>query len=323
MARNRRLTGLILSVVLAAAGYLAFSLWAGWREVLAVFRQVEGPGLAVLLGLSLTNYLLRFLRWQLYLTALGHRPPVGLSALIYFAGFALTTTPGKAGEMLRGVFLKARGMPYVSSTAAFVSERLSDVVAVALLALAGVGRLYPPGEPLVKYGLAAIAAGLVLLAGAGRLRRWHDKLQRHPGRLLRFGRHLLGLVLDTRQCHHPLLLPPATGLGLLAWFAEGYAFYLLLHWLGYDAIDLVIACAIYALAMLAGAVSFLPGGIGGAEAAMTLLLLWVGVGQADAVAATLLIRLTTLWFAVALGAVALLAGGKALNRPPQPLPQSP
>jgi uncharacterized protein (TIRG00374 family) len=58
--------------------------------------------------------------------------------------------------------------------------------------------------------------------------------------------------------------------------------------------------------MLAGAISFMPGGLGGAEAVMVALLMWKGMAGADAVAATVLIRLATLWFAVAIGALMLL-----------------
>jgi uncharacterized protein (TIRG00374 family) len=58
---------------------------------------------------------------------------------------------------------------------------------------------------------------------------------------------------------------------------------------------------VYALSMLAGALSFMPGGLGGAEGVMVALLLWQGMGNADAVATTILIRLTTLWFAVCIG----------------------
>ena len=57
--------------------------------------------------------------------------------------------------------------------------------------------------------------------------------------------------------------------------------------------------------MLAGAVSFLPGGLGGTEATMVGLLAWSGMALPDAVAATVLIRVCTLWFAVLLGVAAL------------------
>lgn len=68
------------------------------------------------------------------------------SALIYFSGFALTTTPGKAGELLRGVFLERRGMPFSSSIAALLSERLSDMIAIIVIGLPGLS-LYPPPAP--------------------------------------------------------------------------------------------------------------------------------------------------------------------------------
>jgi uncharacterized protein (TIRG00374 family) len=63
--------------------------------------------------------------------------------------------------------------------------------------------------------------------------------------------------------------------------------------------------------MLAGALSFMPGGLGGSEAAMVLLLRMLRVPLSIAVAATLLIRAATLWFAVLLGIIALLARAPA------------
>jgi uncharacterized protein (TIRG00374 family) len=50
----------------------------------------------------------------------------------------------------------------------------------------------------------------------------------------------------------------------------------------------------------------MPGGLGGTEAVMVGLLVWKGMPGADAVAATVLIRLATLWFAVGLGALMLM-----------------
>ena len=57
--------------------------------------------------------------------------------------------------------------------------------------------------------------------------------------------------------------------------------------------------------MLAGALSFLPGGLGSAEAVMVSLLTMNDMLLADAVAATVFTRLVTLWFAVILGIIAL------------------
>ena len=57
--------------------------------------------------------------------------------------------------------------------------------------------------------------------------------------------------------------------------------------------------------MLVSGLPLFPGGVGGAEATMVALLLLLGVDSATAVAATALIRLATLGFALALGFLAL------------------
>lgn len=309
--RGRKLYALIGSIAAAALGYLAFSLWGGWREVLAAFGSVGVSGMLIALALSLVNYSLRFVRWQLYLSALGHSMPTVPSGLIYIAGFALTTTPGKAGEMLRGVFLKVRGMPYTHSTAAFLSERLSDLVAIVLLSLMGI-LLYPQGSITVMVGVIGVGIGLLLLSRKNWLMALAERVSQRTGRIARVIHQLLLLLVEACSCHTPKLLFFSTALSLGAWSAEAYAFHLVLHWMGTE-VSIPFAFSVYALAMLAGAISFLPGGLGGAEAVMVGLLIWAGMPEAQAVAATVIIRLATLWFAVALGGVVLLLGGRALK----------
>ncbi|AUN94347.1 lysylphosphatidylglycerol synthase transmembrane domain-containing protein [Pseudazoarcus pumilus] len=303
-----RYRAVIASVVLSALAYLAFSLWGGWREVLGAVARVGAGGIALALLMSLVNYGLRFLRWQYYLRALGHHVPTGQSLRIYLAGFALTTTPGKAGEMLRAVLLRAHAVPYRHGFAAFFSERLSDLLAIVVLALFGLA-IYPAATPLTVFGLLAV---LVALACIGQRRAVVVALRRLPaqgGRLLRGARHVLRLLLDAQRCHRPALLALASVLSLVAWSAEALAFWWLLGWLDIDA-GFEFAAFVYAIAMLSGALSFLPGGLGGAEAVMIGLLVWHGAPTPDAVAATVLIRLATLWFAVAIGAAMLPLTGR-------------
>ncbi len=297
--------GLVLSVLLAGGGYLGVSLWAGWQEVIAAFARIPPWGFTVLLGLSLLNYLLRFGRWQRYLRQLGHPQPLVISLLIYCSGFALTTTPGKAGEIVRSVFLKALAVPYALSTAAFVSERLADLLAILLLALPGLGS-FPRGETLMGLGIVMVSLIFMVLLGSKRLTSLRAFFKAPRGKSWRLVNHGLELLSNTRRLHRASLLPFSISLSILAWGAEALGFHLLLSWLNFTP-TLPQSFAIYALSMLAGALSFLPGGLGGTEAVMGYLLVWMGMPTPQAVAATVLIRLATLWFAVALGLLALPA----------------
>ncbi len=69
---------------------------------------------------------------------------------------------------------------------------------------------------------------------------------------------------------------------------------------------------IYAISVIIGAISFLPGGLGGAEAAMIALFVESGLAAGTAVLATVVCRGVTLWFSVVVGMVAIFL----LNRYP-------
>ena len=299
-----RFRALLLIVLLSAVGYLIFSIWGGWQDVVAAMARVGLMGTAIALMLSLVNYGLRFVRWQKYLVLLGHRVHTSESLRIYIAGFGLTILPGKAGEAIRSLFLKHHGVSYPESLAAFFSEHLSNLISMLLLVSIGLW-VYPTAQPLVMILAALIVTGLVIMQQTQWLKALKTFAQnRLPGRLGKLLDHGMEIVLHAGRCFRLPMLLYGIALGGVAWGAEGAAFYYIMHVLGSD-LSLPRALFIYAFSMLVGALSFLPGGLGGAEATMVTLLILNNVAQPQAVAATVLIRLATLWFAVALGIFAL------------------
>jgi uncharacterized protein (TIRG00374 family) len=295
---------LAIAMALAAAGYLGVALWGGWSEMIAAARRVGMAGICAALALSLLNYYLRFVRWQLYLRALGYRVANRVSAPIYFGGFALTVTPGKAGEMMRSVLLKKHGVPYAHSIAAFMSERLSDLLAIVLLALCG---LYTyPRASLAVLAAASIGAFALVMLSRRELPRATAQTSTSlaSGAIGKFIEQAHATLRAARQCHTPTMLWQSGVLSVLAWSAEAIALFLILRWLGAD-VPLEFAVFVYGASILAGVITLLPGGLGGTEAVMIALLVGQGIAPATAAAATMLIRLTTLWFAVGLGALAL------------------
>ncbi len=295
----------VLSALLAVLGYGLFIVWSGTDAVLDAFSRISQTGLALILSLSLLNYVVRCARWQWWLRRLDHRVPMRLNALYYFAGFAFTTTPGKAGEAVRSVYLKRDGVSYPTSLAAFFVEKLADLGAMLFLA-ALAAWLFPRYRLLIVLMLALLVAVSVVVHHRYRVYQWLRSVgARLPAHWLPRLAHADHLINRASVLLRSDVLSTSLFLGILAWGAEGVGFYYLLQFLNIDT-TLAQAVGVYALAMLAGALSFLPGGLGSAEATMVLLLSLSGAGQAEAVAATLVCRLTTLWFAVALGSVALL-----------------
>jgi uncharacterized protein (TIRG00374 family) len=176
------------------------------------------------------------------------------------------------------------------------------VLAIVILSMLGL-TLLPDTWLLLGIGVCVFAGAYAVICSQWLARRMQARGQ-GKGKVANIMMRLVETLAHARQCNTPGVLVAASSLSLVAWAAEAFAFHLVLHWMGAD-IGVLPAASIYAISMLAGAASFMPGGLGGAEAAMIALLKVAGVDTQQAISATLIIRLATLWFAVGLGFVAL------------------
>jgi uncharacterized membrane protein YbhN (UPF0104 family) len=302
----------IISVVLAAGVYAALAFWSDAGRFAQAARRLGVPTGLAILALSLANYGLRSARWRFFLARLGHALPWRSCVLNYVSGFALTTTPGKAGEAIRSMLLKrAFGVPVTDSLAAFFAERFSDVLALALLAALALAFM-PHGSYVAAGVIAFVAVALWIAASDARTERIAHAIAKVLPH--RYAVPLGSLVGQAGRLTRGRALGAAFALSLAAWAAEGYALHLITASMGSSA-STAAAIGIYAIALLGGALFFLPGGLGSTEAFMFVLLLRSGLDPAAAGAATVISRVTTLWFAVALGWIALLTQreGKAVS----------
>jgi uncharacterized protein (TIRG00374 family) len=299
--RHRR--AIILSLALTALLYLTAVTVSGYAAAWQAISRLDAASWLILLLCSFSNYLLRFIRWQSYLRRAGWRLPPGLHLTYYLAGFALTTSPGKAGETIRSLLLRPHGVPYPTSLACFFSERLLDVIVIALLAgLTAFSftehRLFVVVVLLLTLGLIPFVHSRVLLRLISAITDFVTS-----SRIKSFLAHTHHLLQDARTFLAIRSLYQGLLLGLFAWSLQGFAFHFLLSELGFH-MSLTMATGIYAISLLAGALSMIPGGIGTTEAAMALLLGAAGAQPQVALIAPLINRLTTLWFAVAVGMLA-------------------
>src|SRR5690606_18426818 len=142
---------------------LAWLIWSRPDDLAAIPGHLSRLPVSAWLGVfafGLLSYALRFLRWHLLLTHLGHRIPPGRQALLYLAGFGLAMTPGKLGETVRSAYLVPLGVPVGHSLAAFLTERLVDVLLVCLLANLALAHLltHPAWSALVGAVILALFA---------------------------------------------------------------------------------------------------------------------------------------------------------------------
>ena len=288
--------------IAVAVGVAAYAMVGDLRDIGARLGGFAWSAFGLALGLALANYGIRFLRWQLYLRRQGVRVPAGTSALVFGAGLSLAITPGKVGELVKCFLLRERyGIPVTRTAPIVVAERITDLVALLALAVLGVAA-YGVQATLVIAAGALIALGLVLLAWP-RAAHAIVELVTRPRRLQRFRQPLYELYDGLAGLCRPGPLLAATAIAVPAWGAECVGFAAIVNGFPGAHVELGLAVVIYAGTTIAGALSFLPGGLGVTEGAMILLLVGSGarLSHATAFDATILTRLATLWFAVLLG----------------------
>jgi glycosyltransferase 2 family protein len=304
----RKLLGkIILGVAAGVAIYVGFSIWSDARSVGRALAEFRWHIAGVALALASLNYLVRFVRWHYYLKVLGLQVPAGHSFLVFLGGFSLTVTPGKLGEAVKALLLKqSHGIAAARTAPIVIAERFTDLMGLLLLACVGIftfkvdPRFLVVGAALIGFGLVVVSVPTIATF------------------FLRFStrvpvvRRLTPKLEEAYQTTAALLRPRPLVLGVLlsvvSWFFECAAFWAVVHGFSGSSIELQAATFIYASMTVAGALSFLPGGLGVTELGMLELLgqLGSGCGRSVAAAATFVIRLCILWFAVVVGLAALI-----------------
>ncbi|CRX38756.1 lysylphosphatidylglycerol synthase transmembrane domain-containing protein [Estrella lausannensis] len=295
---SRLCMGLLMT--LTAVGYLALALSNGMDALTEGIREVGITNILLLSALSFLSWFVRFGRWRMFFSHLELSVPMRDDLAIYFAGFSMTMTPAKSGEAVRSLFLAKHGISYKESLAVLVAERFSDFASLAFLALSGLF-LFPKAKEAVAIIVLFLALVFLLLRfrldrlfihffyrSAESENKEQDKssFQACTKKLLDFKIFLGGLIL-----------------GCVAWGVEGVSLFVILQSLG-EGISLLQSVFAFSFSLLIGAVTLLPGGVGGTEASLYEILTHFGAVESAASLATILIRLLTLWLSIAVGSIA-------------------
>ncbi|MBN2230120.1 MAG: flippase-like domain-containing protein [Candidatus Thorarchaeota archaeon] len=273
--------------------------------------------LPLMMILSFLNYIIRYFKWQYYL----HRINVHLSHRdsfsIFLAGFTLTATPGKIGEIVKGYFVQTHdGTPVAKTMPVVVSERVTDLLALVILAVLGFTFGINAGDQI----LAVLLLGGIALAGAIVLgnRTFYQKILKRMtsfGPLKRFqdSCDLIESTMIQTLSPKPMLI--STAVSVPGWFMECLELWILLGLFrdaslpsfSIESLSLLLAATfIHSAASIIGALTFSPGGVGTYEiTSMALIVFLLSTSETLASAATILIRVFTLWFSIIVGFVAL------------------
>ncbi len=291
-----RRSGFILMGMVSV--YAAATLWAGRGGWQLALTAISPDDVLIIVGLVSIGFLLRAGRWHYYIRVLQWDVPLLHSILAFVASIALTATPAKSGELAKAVLLRSQHRISLSQGAGvLLIERLGDLFAVIVLAIGGLTLFIDLSSDVL---VSVIVVGVVALLAA-ESRVVLVRVQAIP-KLRTASLRLINMLDAVRLLMRPIPLAIGGSVALAAWSCEALAFHYLVGRLGIHS-SLLISFSIYGLSTLAGALSMLPGGLGGFEAVMAFLLTRVAAPTSVATVAVVIFRLCTLWLFSLIGVI--------------------
>lgn len=292
----------VLIIALAIGVYIAMGMYADVSQLARVITGFEWAYLVALLGLTTAGYLLRYLKWDLFLKKAGVSLPAKQNLFVFFSGLSMIVTPGKIGEIWKGWLIRDISGDSLNRTVPVVIlDRITDILSLILLSAVGI-LSYGEGVSLLVVLLVLIAGFYVAIRSKAVSERMLGVLERHAGKYTPDARAMHATFEQTME---PVTLLGLSALNALAWFCECLGLYVIV--MGFhEQISVTLATFIFSFASLAGGVSMIPGGIGLAEATITGFLQVYGLDAASAIGIALVVRFGTLWYGVLLGSAVYL-----------------
>jgi uncharacterized protein (TIRG00374 family) len=289
-------------VILTVLVYIVVLLLFDIQDALEIIATFPVYLFILMLILALFNYGIRFLKWHYYLKCIEVELPIKKSLTIFLAGFSMTLTPAKSGELIKPYLMKPYGYPISHTASVVLAERLTDLLGMIVLVIIGAVTLNVGILPvlLMMGGIISIVVIIQQPNMIGKIIRFMDRIP-----VINKHTEKMELLYNSSRClTRPIPLGLGTLLSIVSWFFECLCLFIAIQGIGYN-VSLPSSVFIFSFSSIAGILAMLPGGLGATEGVMMILLTAEGLSVSAANAATLLARFATLWFAVFLGIIAL------------------
>ena len=302
-----------LGLAVSAAFLYATLRTVPFSRVLAVLGDARPEWIAIALGFIALAYALKIYRWMTMLKGLGSTVGLREAAVPFLGGVALNNVlPFRAGDVIRVVaFQRFTGIPASGQIGSLVLERLLDLLVLMTFLFATI--TYLEADVLdaallaaLKLAALAVAVGILLfLAAPGAIRTVVRSAEKRVPRLRRAGDALLRLSAAVATLSRPLLLVRVVLVSILAWLAEGGAFYAVGQALGVAATPEAALLAL-SVGTLSTIIPSSPGYVGTFHYFTARTLVGSGASEIGAAAFAILIH-ALLWLSITASGFCLLA----------------
>jgi len=303
----------LLVVVSMIVLYVVFLIVSDFNVIREKIFDFKTDYLPIILLLAPLSWIIVFFRWHFLLKNSNIIIPKKENFKIYMAGFAMSVTPGKVGELIKSQFLKSKyGVSRKNTLPIIISEYFYHMVGVLVVSIIGV-YYFEFSLYIIILTSALIIITLTIISSETFFKKFVNLISK---------RNFLKKYVSPISDSHIILKKSTRGkifiissvLSIAFWLTEVLIVYFVFLSFNILNFEFFKIAAIYTTSLILGMLSFLPMGVGVVEGSLAGFLNYEGIDISIALTLIILIRIFTRWYGVIVGLIFMkLIGGFSKN----------
>ena len=295
---------LILVLVAAVGIYAIFLFTSDFNIITEKISNFKINYLPLILFLVTASWCPVFIKWHFLLKNCEIDIPLTRSITVFLSGLAFDITPGKLGALMKSQILKTSfNIPRTKTAPIVLVEKVYDLIGAILASIIGIIIL---GMDVYLIIIAILVLAMVFFFLY--YRPASELFFKRVTKTKFFSKYVENISEFDKTVQKSTNVKVATICILLAvtyWFIVSTAVYYTLIGFDINILDYLKVLSIYAISILLGAISFIPGGVGITEGALAGLFTLEGIDVSTALILSVIIRIFVLWYSVSIGFISL------------------
>ena len=295
---------LILVLVAAVGIYAIFLFTSDFNIITEKISNFKINYLPLILFLVTASWCPVFIKWHFLLKNCEIDIPLTGSITVFLSGLAFDITPGKLGALMKSQILKTSfNIPRTKTAPIVLVEKVYDLIGAILASIIGIIIL---GMDVYLIIIAILVLAMVFFFLY--YRPASELFFKRVTKTKFFSKYVENISEFNKTVQKSTNVKVATICILLAvtyWFIVSTAVYYTLIGFDINILDYLKVLSIYAISILLGAISFIPGGVGITEGALAGLFTLEGIDVSTALILSVIIRIFVLWYSVSIGFISL------------------
>ena len=303
----------LLVVVSMIVLYIVFLIVSDFNVIHEKIFDFKTDYLPIILLLAPLSWVIVFFRWHFLLKNSNIIIPKKENFKIYMAGFAMSVTPGKVGELIKSQFLKSKyGVSRKNTLPIIISEYFYHMVGVLVVSIIGV-YYFEFSLYIIILTSALIITTLTIISSETFFKKFVNLISKRN-----FLKKYVSPISDShiilKKSTRGKIFIISSGLSIAFWLTEVLIVYFVFLSFNILNFEFFKIAAIYTTSLILGMLSFLPMGIGVVEGSLAGFLNYEGIDISIALTLVILIRIFTRWYGVIVGLIFMkLIGGFSKN----------